>query len=136
MKQVWVNFFHRDIIGQNLPYAPYWKDTDNLDASQLEKSLVHSLKLHNRIHKQAPPLSIPLHLTRSVTWVQLIHSQWLLVASSDDISSSICLWSVETLLSGISLEPLAEAFLSGPVSNGAVDIDGSFVTIALELRSR
>lgn len=86
------------------------------------------------------PLIVPFYQKRSVTWVHLIHSQWLLVASSDDISSIIALWSVSDLLthskSTVTPTPLAEAFLPAPVFNGTVDIRGTTVRFALELRGR
>lgn len=86
------------------------------------------------------PLIVPLHQKRSVTWVRLIRSHWLLVASSDDISSVIALWSVSELLSHSNSTtppaPLAEAFLPAPVVNGAVDIQGTSIRFALELHGR
>ena len=134
MKQVWVSIAQRDVVGRNLPYARYWKNIDNLDADQLERVVLHVLRLGSRMDNALSPTVIKLHQTRSVTWVQLVYSEWVLVASSDDISSSLRLWSINSLLSGQSVEPLAEAFLSAPVSNGAVEITGSSVLVALELR--
>ena len=133
VKQVWVHITQRDVISRNLPYALYWKDIDILDAAQLERLALHAIRLGSRIDKCRPPATVVLHRTRSVTWVRLLHSQWLLVASSDDVSSSISLWSTGSLLSGGSTEPLAEAFLPAPVSNGATEVEHSSVLIAVEL---
>ena len=123
MKQVWVSIAQRDIMGCNLPYAPYWKNIDNLDPDQLERVVLHVLRLGSRMDNDLSPTIVKVHRTRSVTWVRLVHSEWCLVASSDDILSSLCLWSIDFLLSGGSVSPQAEAFLSAPVSNGAVEIN-------------
>lgn len=137
VKQVWVNFLRDEIIPRNLPFAPYWKDIDSLQASQLQLLVLHALNLDHTITANRMPTPIPMHRTRSVTWVRFIDSQWLVVASSDDVSSSICLWSTTALLeSRTCVAPLAEAFLSAPVSNGSVDIQNASVTLALELRGR
>ena len=136
MKQVWVSIAQRDIMDRNLPYAPYWKEIDSLNPDQLERVVLHILRLGSRMDNALSPTIVKLHRARSVTWVRLVHSEWCLVASSDDISSSLCLWSVDFLLSGPSVSPHAEAFLSAPVSNGAAEIKGSSILIALELRGR
>lgn len=137
MKQVWTAAFRREVMGNHLPFAPYWKDIHFLQASQLETLVLHAIRLNHNIHNQPAPRALPMHRTRSVTWVRLIQSQWLVVASSDDVSSSIALWSITSLLCARTyVAPLAEAFLPAPVSNGSVDTQGSSVTMALELRGR
>lgn len=104
-----------------------------------EKKLVlHSIRLDQNFQNsnETLPLAIPLLQPQSITWVRLIQSHWLLVASSNAVSSPIALWSTDVLLSGTSKAPFAEAFLSAPVGNGAIDVNRSSVTIALELCGR
>ncbi|KAK7684376.1 hypothetical protein QCA50_012323 [Cerrena zonata] len=120
VKQIWARVFQHEILGGNLPVALYWKNIDVLHASQLEGLVLHALRLNHNIKQQHSPLSIPLVAT-----------------SSDDVSSSICVWSIASLLySRTCVAPLDEAFLPAPVRNGAVDVDGPLVTLALELVGR
>ncbi|KAK7676667.1 hypothetical protein QCA50_016922 [Cerrena zonata] len=135
-KQLWVRIYFRDITTQGLPFAPYWKDIDALNAKQLKGLIMHTLRLDHRLSLSYPPIERPFYQRRSVTWVRLVQSQWLLVASSDDITSVITLWSVVSLLTSRSSAPLAEASLSAPVVTGAVDVNGSHVTLAVELSGR
>lgn len=139
-KQLWVNLYHREIVERNMYFAPYWKHIDHMDGSALEVLVLHSLKLSCKISTRSAPLIIPVYQKRSVTWIRLIQSQWLLVASSDDLLSVITLWSVADLLTPSNdtrtSPPLAEAYLSAPVIDGAVDLQGSAVIFALELRGR
>ncbi|OBZ70591.1 hypothetical protein A0H81_09142 [Grifola frondosa] len=61
----------------------------------------------------------------------------MLAACSDSSSSMISLWSINRLEAGIGDgAPLAEAFLSAPVSSGAVEVQNGAVIIALGLHSR
>lgn len=133
-----MNLFVRDIVAQRLPIARHWKEIDTLTTKQLERIVLHVLRLEYRVSHYYSPIPHPFHQRRSVTWVKLIQSQWLVVASSDDLISVISLWSVTSLLSSRSSPPtpLTEAFLPAPVITGAIDVDGSCVAIALELSGR
>ncbi|KAK7677821.1 hypothetical protein QCA50_019133 [Cerrena zonata] len=83
------------------------------------------------------PVVVPLTQKRSITWVQLVRSEWLLVASSDAGTSVITLWSIPHLLSACDTPvPLAEAFLSAPVKTGCIDAQANTVIFALELLGR
>lgn len=135
-KQLWVKIYFRYIVHQALPFAPYWKDIDELTARKLERLVSHVLRLNRRLCLHSPPIARSFNQRRSVTWVRLVQSQWLLVASSDDVTSAITLWSITSLLTSKSLAPLTEAYLSAPVITGAVDVAGSSVTLALELCGR
>ena len=128
-----MSLYRREILGGGAYYAPYWKHIDDLLSIELETLVLHILRLRSRTMTCHNPLVVPLDQIRSVTWVRLIQSQWLLVASSDDVSSAITLWSVPDLLSS-NLTPLAEAFLPAPVVHGSVDMEGSYLIFALELR--
>ncbi|KAK7679987.1 hypothetical protein QCA50_016933 [Cerrena zonata] len=130
-KQLWLNVYLRDITAQHLPFAPYWKKIDALSGKQLKDLILHTLRLGLSSRTSIAPAA-------SVTWVRLVQSQWLLVASSDDITSVITLWSVTSLLTSNtrSPAPLAEAFLPAPVATGKVDVVGSCVVLALELCGR
>ena len=135
-KQLWINIYMRDIKPQCLPFAPYWKSVQRLTAKQLESLVSHTLRLDSRISQHSEPTVRALPQRRSVTWLRLVQSQWLVVASSDDVTSVITLWSVTSLLSSRSSAPLAEAFLPAPAINGAIDIQGPTLLLALELRGR
>lgn len=133
-KELWVNLYLYEVTDRNLPFAPYWKSLDDLGASELETLVLHAMRLESKV--TVLPKVVQFNQKRSVTWIQMLQSQWLLVASSDDVCSVISLWSVTSLLTSQSPAPFAEAFLCGPVMTGAVDVGGSSVTIALELRGR
>ncbi|KAK7679949.1 hypothetical protein QCA50_016895 [Cerrena zonata] len=136
-KQVWVSLYYHEIVKKSLYFAPYWKHIDDLDDSLLEGLILHALRLEYRISTNHAPHVVPFYQKRSVSWIRLIRSHWLLVASSDDVTSVITLWSVLALLSSTGTPtPLTEAFLSAPVINGAIDIRESEVIFALELRGR
>ena len=130
-----MSLYRREILSKGIYYAPYRKHIDDLLSIQLETLVLHASRLRSRTTTRNTPLVVPFNQVRSVTWVRLIQSQWLLVASSDDVSSAITLWSVPDLLS-FNFTPLAEAFLPAPVVNGDVDMQGSYLLFALELRGR
>lgn len=125
-------------MARHLPVAPHWKGVNVFAARQLERLVLHVLRLEHRVSHHLPPVPYPLHQRRSITWVKLIQSQWLLVASSDDLTSVISLWPVTSVLLPRTSAPvpLAEAFLPAPVVTGAVDVVGSSVVLALELAGR
>lgn len=60
-----------------------------------------------------------------------------MVASSDQSSSAISLWSLSSLLEASSDHrpaPVAEAYLDGPVVTGLAEVQEGVPIIALELR--
>ena len=137
MKQLWVSLYSRDVVQRGLPVAYHWKSVEVLTSKQVEHLVLHTWRLEQRLsHGLGPVVDHPFHQPRSVTWVQLIRSQWLLVASSDDVVSVITLWSVSSLLRSSLSSPLAEAFLPAPVSTGIVDTTGPSIILALELCGR
>ena len=135
-KQLWVAHHAREIIDRDLPTAPYWKHPSDLDATQLETIVLHTTRLENRLELNASPKAFQSNQKRPVTWIQIVQAQWLLTASSDDQSSALTLWSIPVILTSPQPTPIAEVFLSGPVITGVVEVCGSSVTIALELRGR
>ncbi|KAK7677004.1 hypothetical protein QCA50_020033 [Cerrena zonata] len=136
-KQLWVKLYFREIVQRNLPYASYWETLENIDAARLEGLVLHTLRLEQRMASSRTPIHIPMNQKRSITWIRLVHSEWLLVASSDAICSVIILWSVpDLLLSQENAAPLAEAFLPAPVNSGVIDVQEGGVVMALELRGK
>lgn len=78
-----------------------------------------------------------MHQSRSVTWVKIVQSKWLLVALSDSSTSTLCLWKLSSILLDESdPPPVAEVFLEGPVSNGLTEVQDGVLVVALELRTR
>ncbi|EKM55413.1 uncharacterized protein PHACADRAFT_256027 [Phanerochaete carnosa HHB-10118-sp] len=74
--------------------------------------------------------------TRSVTWAKLVQGKWVLVACSDQTTSAICLWSLQSFYrSEGPPDIVAQAFLKGPVVYGLVEVQNDQVIIALELRA-
>ncbi|KAK7676684.1 hypothetical protein QCA50_020366 [Cerrena zonata] len=94
-----------------------------MTTKQLKQLVLHAVRLKR---PSACPKSIEFNQKRPVTWTRLIRSKWLLVASSDDVSSVITLWSVASpsLLTRQSPTPLAEAFIPDPVMTEVVYING------------
>ncbi|KAK7676987.1 hypothetical protein QCA50_020016 [Cerrena zonata] len=136
-KLLWMHLYTNQIVEGKIPFAPYWDHLNHLDALHLETLVVHALRLERRLCMSETPVVVPLTQKRSITWVQLVRSEWLLVASSDAGTSVITLWSIPHLLSACDTPvPLAEAFLSAPVKTGCIDAQANTVIFALELRGR
>nr|GAT43029.1 predicted protein [Mycena chlorophos] len=73
-----------------------------------------------------------LYLPQSITWLRLVHSRWLFVASSDDKASKLSCWDLFEVFAGNTL-PVAEGFLPGRVKTGKLEVQGHEVVIALGL---
>ncbi|KAK7679945.1 hypothetical protein QCA50_016891 [Cerrena zonata] len=132
-----MHLYTTQIVEGKIPFALYWDHPDHLDALCLERLVIHALRLERRFRTSETPVVIPLTQKRSITWVHLVRSEWLLVASSDAGTSVVTLWSIPHLLSACDTPvPLAEAFLSAPVKTGCIDPEASTVVFALELRGR
>ncbi|TCD64774.1 hypothetical protein EIP91_003634 [Steccherinum ochraceum] len=111
------------------------------EGSNCKDLAVHLYRLYSHLrpgHK--PPLRCsPLPLSRSVTWAKIVCHRWIIVASSDDEVSTLCLYDYvpdEYRLHGFSLPDmmlLTQAFLGAPVIRGVVFDCGGEVIIAVEL---
>ena len=108
----------------------YRKAHSELDSHQLEL-----------LARQALRISSPTaHCTikrldqerQSISWLRLVHGQWLLVASRhvNTKISTLSLYSVTSLQKGRS-EPLIRVELVGPVSSGEVEVQDRQLVVAL-----
>ena len=124
---------------ENLLYPAVMKSLDLLSDSETKTVVIHKLRQHHSMASFSPRTllqSVPFYQPQPVTWIRLVGGTWLLVATADSSSSTLLLFSVESLWSSQTRRPTAQAFLQGPVVNGLVDVssdDG--LIIALELRS-
>lgn len=124
---------------ENLLYPAVMKSLDLLSDSETKTVVIHKLRQHHSMalfSSRTLLQSVPFYQPQPVTWLRLIGGTWLLVATADSSSSTLLLFSVESLWSSQTRRPTAQAFLQGPVDNGLVDVssdDG--LIIALELRS-
>ena len=127
-----------DIFSDRRLTPSYALPTDELSAAECEVLVLHAVRLNRRLTSKsdAPPILIPFHQSRSVTWVRLIKGQWLLLATSDKNTSVLSIWSLASLSAMDDLQsPVSEAFLDGPVANGLVDMQNDTLTCALEIRA-
>ena len=73
--------------------------------------------------------------SRSVTWVRVICGRWVAAASSDYNTSVVRIWSISSLINSNGwAQPIAEAYLEGPVANGCWEVEQGSLILALELR--
>ncbi|KAJ6577485.1 hypothetical protein B0H19DRAFT_1120121 [Mycena capillaripes] len=133
-KAVWINILEPKNPEEGNLLPPYLKRYDLLDAVALEALVRRVSRLAHRW--EAQDLSVVrshcLFLPQSITWLRLVHGTWLLVTSSDSCSSKITCWDLSLLFQGYT-EPLAEAYLSGPVKTGKLEVQDSGIVLALGL---
>lgn len=138
-KQLWLHVWRRDILQENLPRPKDTCSLDTLNDLQMKALVMHTLRLHREM--TCPPEQrviqrVTLLQSRPITWTRIVRGTWLLVAMSDAESSVLSLYSIQSLLGTRSRDLLAQAFLSGPVLNGLVEVSsGNDIMIALELRT-
>ena len=136
-KQVWLMVIARDIALDLVP--AYCTPLDVQTSRDTEV-----LALHLRRVQQCATTGLCRMVTRSfhqprpVTWVRMVHGLWVLVACSDALASVLTLRSVRTVLSSsLDRPPVAEAeaYFSGPIDGGEVNVEGGTLAIALDIRS-
>ena len=138
-KQLWLHVWRRDVLQKNLPRPTNICPLDLLEDHQMKSIVIHTLRLRREM--TCPPerrviQKVTLLQSRPITWTRLVRGTWLLVAMSDVESSVLSLYSIQSLLGTRSRDLLAQAFLSGPVLNGLVEVSsGNDIMIALELRT-
>lgn len=138
-KQLWLHVWCRDVVQEKLPRPQNLLSLDLLGDIDMKALVMHTLRLHYQMTcplEQRTTRRIDFYQAYPITWIQLIHGSWLLVAMSDAESSVLSLYSVRSLLGPRSQDLLAQAFLEGPVLNGLVEVSNKHdVVIALELRT-
>ena len=138
-KTLWRDVLRREIIAGNLFTPRHRRPFEELSNVECEALVLHALKLRLSLAKsKSKPAIVPFHQQRSVTWVKIVKSHWLLVASSDGSSSALGIWKLASLKANVatSLLPLGEIYLDGPVVNGLVDVRKEEVIIALEMSTK
>lgn len=84
---------------------------------------------------ELPPRHIiRLDLPRRITWLRIVHSKWLLVASYDDEFSTLTCWDISLVVRDSRL-PMGEWYLPGPVKSGQIETQENGVVIALGVDS-
>lgn len=136
-KQLWLNSAYNDVLLRGLDFPPYTRSFFELTRCETQALVVMTLKLHAEFSgTECHPDSIHIPQSRSVTWLRLVHGRWLLIALSDESTSSITLWSLQEMAqSEKNKKPLSEFFLPYPVLNGIVSVNNDTLVIALELAS-
>ena len=136
-KQVWLMVIARDMALDLIP--TYCTPLDMQTSRDTEV-----LALHLRRVQQCATTGLSRMVTRSfhqprpVTWVRMVHGLWVLVACADALASVLTLRSVRTVLSSsLDRPPVveAEAYFPGPIDGGEVNVEGSTLAIALDIRS-
>lgn len=138
-KQLWIHLWQRDVLDQHLPIPDNMQSLDLMDEAQTRAIVTHALRLQRSMsqssdHRQSI-YQASIGLSRSVTWIRVISSEWLLVATSNSSCSTLSLYSVASLLRKLSDVPIAEVYLDGPVRDGLVDLhNDKGIVIAAELQ--
>ena len=142
LKYVWLELYARTGRYAEFPdiFLRHWTPLSDLSNCQLETLVRHMYNVKSQIrYGTRPTLAIKLDRTRSVTWVHILHGQWLLTAASDSSISELSLWSTQSIFSAFAggkvPTPSATSYLAGPVAQGLIDIYDGRVIIALEIRS-
>lgn len=121
----------RDVIKPHRPIPWYCKPHHELTSHELElltrRALRADAPLAHRVVNRADQAQ------RSISWLRLVHSQWLLVASRNAATrkSTLSVYSVIALERGM-VEALLTTELAGPVLSGEVDVQDNQIVIALQ----
>ncbi|KAH8103866.1 hypothetical protein BXZ70DRAFT_923156 [Cristinia sonorae] len=139
-KLLWLVVFYRDIEPNTIafPLADYVRPLDDLSAQETELLVIHLIRRrHPSFRLKIPPSLVRVDQVRSVTWVKFVQGTWLLVATSDADTSCITVWRISDIQKASSdAVPTAEAFLSGPVRDGIVEVQDGAIVIAISLCTR
>lgn len=130
-RYLWNFILRRDVVRQRAPLPCYRKPTEELGASQLE--LLTRRALRATASSQSPVVT-RLDQGRSVTWLRLIHGQYLLVAAARPNESTIALYALADIQKG-NAQPVARGTLPGPVSSGEMSVQDDQVVLALCFQS-
>ena len=138
-KQLWLHVWRRDVLRAKVPTSTCLDSLDLLNDYQTKLVVQHALRLHHNMSCSPERRDIQkvfFHQSQPITWTRIVCGSWLLVATSDDESSVLSLYSTESLLGARAQDLLAQAFLEGPVLNGLIEISSeNGIVIALELRT-
>lgn len=132
-RYLWNFLLRRDVVGRRVPLPSYAKPPTQLGSAELET-------LTRRALLSASPSSSPVVTRfdqgRSVTWVRLVHGQYVLVAHNKSGESTIALYSVQSIQNGGGKPaPIATATLPGVVSSGEMDVQEDQVVLSLCFQS-
>ncbi|KAJ7703921.1 hypothetical protein B0H17DRAFT_1193853 [Mycena rosella] len=109
----------------------YLKTPRLFDAGALEALVRRVDRLTRRWNaNDLSPVNVwRLHLCQSITWLRFVSGRWLFVASSDNDVSKISCWDLSVIFRG-GTEPIAEAYLPGPVKTARLEVQASGVVLA------
>lgn len=131
-RYLWHNVLRRDVVDERRPVPSYLKPTGELGTAELEALAHRALRLDSPCQQ---PTIVRLDSKRSVTWVRLVHGQWLLVAStSSKDSHTLGLYSLTHTEEGKPTQ-LAVTQLPGPVSSGEAQVQRDQLIVALCFQS-
>lgn len=132
-RYLWNHLLRRDVAGRSIPLPHYRRAASELSSSQLETLTRHAL------HSASPsrsPVVTRFDQGRSVTWLRLVHGQYVLVAHNKSGESTIALYSVLEIQNGSGKPvPIATARLPGVVSSGELDVQEDQVVLSLCFQS-
>ncbi|EKM49258.1 uncharacterized protein PHACADRAFT_107131 [Phanerochaete carnosa HHB-10118-sp] len=138
-KQLWLIILEYDVVSEGLTIPYYCRSLGLLSSGQTESLALHILRLRQALLMDTegrPPAMVTFNQTHSVTWVRLVLGQWVLVTCSNQVTSIICLWSLQPFYrSKGPPEIVAQASLEGPVVTGLFKVQDNQSIIVLELRA-
>ncbi|GJE87200.1 hypothetical protein PsYK624_032830 [Phanerochaete sordida] len=132
-RYLWNYLLRRDVTERRIPLPYYRKPSSELSSAQLETLTRHALQSAS---PSRSPLVTRFDQGRSVTWLRLVHGQYVLAAHNKSGESTIALYSVLSIQNGNGKpEPIATATLPGVVSSGELDVQEDQVVLSLCFQS-
>ena len=129
-RYLWHRVLTEDVIKRRLPLPWYRKSQDELGSRE------HELLARQALRAAAAPCDPTIkridQARQSISWVRIVHGQWLLVASRhvSTKKSTLSVYAVTAVQQGRS-EPLLCTDLPGPVSSGEVEVQKDQLLVAL-----
>ncbi|EIW77105.1 hypothetical protein CONPUDRAFT_146189 [Coniophora puteana RWD-64-598 SS2] len=136
-KQLWIALLQKLVQAGHVPLSRSLENLEHLTPEKVEAITCRAASLCNawENHTIRAKTVWRADLTRSVTWLRLVESRFLLIASSDTVCSSLELYDLASLETS-GLVPLTECYVPGPILSGEAEIqDGRlYVAVALDTR--
>ncbi|KAF7302049.1 F-box domain-containing protein [Mycena indigotica] len=134
-RSLWINIVQQlELVDNSSHFPPQLRAYRIMNLSTIKALVWRTHRLADKwaSDDMAPSKTVTFGLPQSITWLRLVASRWLFVASSDNYVSIIACWDILSLFDG-DLSTIALAYLPGRVQTGHLEIQGSQIVIALGL---
>jgi len=127
-----VTRFKQRRCGTGIPIPNDCVDLEHAPASYVEYLVKFALNLHWSYTGASSPVIHRVSISPlRITWVRILRSPYLVVASSNLEESRLSVW-----IAGNTLELRMECYVPGPVMNGQTYYAGDSVKLALTIGSK